>query len=61
MPIQPGALIVILLYAAVVYVIFVVAPRLSPELRTPEPWWRSVKFWGTFVAVTQMVVYALFS
>jgi hypothetical protein len=61
MPIEPGALIVILLYAVAIYVILVVAPRLSPALRKPEPWWRSVKFWGTFVAVSQMIVYALFS
>jgi hypothetical protein len=61
MPIEPGAVVVALLYALALYVILVVAPRLSPELRVRRPWWRSVKFWGAFVAATQIVVYALFS
>jgi hypothetical protein len=58
---EPGAMVVILLYAVALYVIVVVSPRLSPALRVPAPWWRSVRFWAAFVAVTQMFVYALFS
>jgi hypothetical protein len=61
MPIDPAAIVVILLYVLALYVILKVAPRLSPELRVRQPWWRSVTFWGAFVAVTQIVVYALFS
>ncbi len=61
MSIEPGAIVVILLYVLTLYVILVVSPRLSPALRVAVPWWRSVKFWGAFVAVTQIVVYALFS
>jgi hypothetical protein len=61
MSIEPGAVVVILLYALALYVIIVVSPRLSPALREPAPWWRSVRFWAAFVAVTQIVVYALLS
>lgn len=61
MSIEPGAVVVILLYAVALYVILAVAPRLSPSLRVPAPWWRNVRFWAAFVAVTQIVVYALFS
>ena len=61
MSIEPGAILVILLYGLALYVILVVAPRLSPSLRVRVPWWRSVKFWAAFVAVTQLIVYALFS
>jgi hypothetical protein len=61
MPIEPGAIIVMLLYCLALYVILAVAPRLSPSLRAPAPWWKNVRFWAAFVAVTQIVVYALFS
>ena len=61
MSIEPGAMLVMLLYGVALYVILVVSPRLSPALRVPAPWWRSVKFWAAFVGVTQIVVYALFS
>lgn len=61
MSIEPGAILVILLYCLALYVILVVSPRLSPSLRVHAPWWRSVKFWAAFVAVTQIIVYALFS
>ena len=61
MSIEPGAILVILLYALALYVIIVVSPRLSPALRVPAPWLRNVRFWAAFVAVTQIVVYALFS
>ncbi|MCC6163958.1 MAG: hypothetical protein IT182_11485 [Acidobacteria bacterium] len=61
MPIEPGALLVIAFYALALYVILVVAPRLTPSLREPTPWYSNVRFWASFVAVTQMIVYALFS
>jgi hypothetical protein len=61
MSIEPGAILVMLLYGLALYVVLVVAPRLSPSLRAPAPWWRNVRFWGAFVAITQIVVYALFS
>ena len=61
MTIEPGAILVILLYCLALYVILVVAPRLSPELRVRTPWWRSVTFWGAFVATAQIVVYAFFA
>ena len=61
MSIEPGAVLVILLYCLALYVILVVAPRLSPSLRVRTPWWKSVTFWGAFVAVTQIAIYALFS
>ena len=61
MPIEPGAALVILLYGLALYVIVAVAPRLTPSLGAPMPWWKNVRFWAAFVAVTQIVVYALFS
>ena len=61
MTIHPGAIVVILLYALAFYVVVVLSPRLSPSLREKAPWWRNVRFWAAFVAVTQIVVYALFS
>jgi hypothetical protein len=61
MPIEPGALLVIACYGLALYVILVVAPRLSPGLRAPTPWYRNVRLWASFVAVVQMIVYALFS
>jgi hypothetical protein len=61
MPVEPGAIVVIALYCLALYVILVVAPRLSPSLRVTGPWWKSVTFWAAFVAVIQIIVYALFS
>jgi cyanate permease len=61
MAIEPGALLVMACYGLALYVILVVAPRLSPSLRDEVPWYRNVRFWASFVAVTQIVVYALFS
>jgi len=61
MPIEPGAFLVILLYGLALYVILYVSPRLSEELRVRAPWWRNVRFWASFVAVTQILVYAFFS
>jgi hypothetical protein len=60
MPIEPGALAVIALYCLALYVVLVVSPRLSPALREPVPFWRNVRWWAAFVALTQIVVYALF-
>jgi hypothetical protein len=61
MSIEPGALLVISFYCLALYVILVVAPRLTEALRVPKPWYRNVRFWAAFVAITQIVVYALFS
>ena len=60
MPIKPGALVVIAFYGLALYVILIVAPRLTESLRVPVPWYRNVRFWASFVAITQIVVYALF-
>jgi len=61
MPIEPGALLVISFYCLALYVILWVAPRLTGALKTSVPWYRNVRFWASFVAVTQIIVYALFS
>lgn len=61
MPIDWGALVVVALYGAALYVVLVVSPRISAALRTAVPWWRDVRFWASFVAVAQILVYALFS
>lgn len=61
MPIDWGALVVVALYGAALYVVLVVSPRISAALRRPVPWWRDVRFWASVVAVAQILVYALFS
>jgi hypothetical protein len=61
MGIEPGALVVMSLYGLALYVILVVSPRLSGTARGSGPWYRNVRVWASFVAVVQIVVYALFS
>lgn len=61
MPIELRAIPVILLYGLSLLVILYVSPRLSTTLRARAPWWRNVRFWASFVAVVQIIVYALFS
>ena len=60
MMIEPGALVVIAFFVVALYVILRVSPRLTVG-RDRAPWWRSVTFWASFVAIAQIVVYALFS
>jgi hypothetical protein len=44
------------------YVIWGVSPRLpGVDVGPPRPWWRNVRVWASFVAATQIVVYAVFS
>jgi len=59
MGIDPGALVVILLYAFSLAVILLVSPKLQVPTAVTAPWWRNVRFWASFVAVVQMVVYAI--
>jgi len=59
MMIDPGAVVVILLYAACLAVILLVSPRLLAPSSVPRPFWRSPRFWASFVALAQMVVYAV--
>jgi hypothetical protein len=62
MIIGPGALIVIALYGMCLYVIWYVSPRLpGAESEPRNPWWRSTRFWASFVAIAQIVTYALFA
>jgi len=59
---EPGALLVIALYGVCLFVIWYVAPRLpGAETEPPRAWWRNPRIWASFVAVAQMVVYALWS
>jgi hypothetical protein len=58
---HPRAITVMALYGLALYVILRVSPRLSKTLQVPVPWWRNVRFWASFVAITQIVIYALFS
>lgn len=58
MAIEPGALLVILLYLVCLVVVLVISPRLTGA-RAPTPWWRSVRFWSSLAAVVQIVVYAV--
>jgi hypothetical protein len=63
MTIHLRAIPVMCFYGLALYVILRVSPRLSSALRMQSqvPWWRNVKYWAAFVAITQIVVYALFS
>lgn len=59
MPIEPGALVVVLLYAGCVGMILLVSPKLMATAAATPPWWRNVRFWASLVALAQMAVYAL--
>jgi hypothetical protein len=59
MAIDPGALLVILLYAACLAVILMVSPKLVAPGREVPPWYRNVRFWASLVAVAQIVLYAV--
>ncbi len=59
MGIEPGAVVVILLYAAALAVILLVSPKLSAPTAPAAPWWRNVRFWASLIAIVQMVVYAV--
>ena len=58
MAIEPGALVVILLYVLALVVILGVSPRLIGA-KTRIPWWRNVRFWSSLVALVQIIVYAV--
>lgn len=59
MGIEPGKMVVILLYALCLAMILFVSPKLVAPMAAKDPWWRNVRFWASFVAVAQMVVYAV--
>jgi len=59
MGIEPGALVVILMYALALAVILFVSPKLVAPKAAKAPWFRNVRFWASLVAVAQMVVYAV--
>jgi hypothetical protein len=59
MGIEPGALVVILMYTLALAVILFVSPRLVAPATAKAPWFRNVRFWASLVAVAQMVVYAV--
>jgi hypothetical protein len=60
MRLHPGALVVILLYGMALVVVLWISPRLSsPSAAPAPPFWRNVRFWAAFVAVAQILVYAL--
>ena len=62
MSIEPGAIIVILMYALSLVVILRVSRRLpGAGVEVPCPWWRNVRFWASLVAIVQIVIYALWS
>jgi hypothetical protein len=59
MGIDPGALLVILLYALCLAVILLVSPKLAASGRKAPPWYRNVRFWASLVAMAQILLYAL--
>lgn len=62
MTIEPGAIIVIALYSLCLLIIWTVSPRLpGVDEGRPRRWWRNVRVWASFVAIVQILVYALFS
>jgi hypothetical protein len=58
---DPGAIAVILLYLMALVVVLWVSPRFSeaPTTAKAPPFWRNVRFWAAFVAVAQILVYAI--
>jgi hypothetical protein len=56
--IEPSALVVILLYLGCLAVILFVSPKLLSPASAARPWWRSVRFWASLVALAQIAVYA---
>ena len=58
---DPGSLSVIFMYLAVLVVVLWVAPRYSeiPTGASAPPFWRNVRFWASFVAIAQILVYAI--
>lgn len=61
-PLFRRPLFVIALYGLCLYVIWYVSPRLpGAEAEPARPWWRSPKVWASFVAIAQILIYALFS
>lgn len=59
MRLEPGAVLVILLYLGSLVVVLYVSPKLTEPDVEPKPFWRNVRFWASLVAVVQIVVYAL--
>jgi hypothetical protein len=57
--IEPGPLLVVLLYAGCLALIWFVFPKLVSPAAAPRPWWRNVRFWASLVAIVQMIVYAV--
>jgi hypothetical protein len=59
--VNPGSLVVIVLYLLALVVILWVSPRYSetPTGAAAPPFWRNVRFWASFVAVAQILVYAI--
>ena len=61
MAVEPGAVIVVLMYGLCLYVVLYASRRVTGGEETLRPWWRRTRFWASFVAVVQIVVYAIWS
>jgi hypothetical protein len=61
MSLEPGAVLVIFMYVGSLFVILHLSPRLTEPDPEPKPFWRNVRFWASFVALVQIVVYAVWS
>jgi hypothetical protein len=59
MPIEPGALVVVLLYAGCLAIILFVSPKLGTRSAASLPWWKRVRLWAALVALVQLLVYAV--
>ena len=54
-----GSLVVILVYAATLWLILFPPRALGAEELEKLPWWRNVRFWASGIVVAQIAVYAV--
>ncbi|MGH9322106.1 MAG: sodium:solute symporter family transporter [Vicinamibacteria bacterium] len=59
MPLDFAALVVIFLYLCCLAVVLFFSPRLASAPAAPVPFWKNVRFWASFAAIVQIIVYTV--